>query len=167
MPPSFSVRRAGPSDVDVLCLLIRKLADYERLAHGAEPDASQLALHLDPASSPPCGAYLAEAADGTPVGFALFYLKYSTFLTEWGIHLEDLFVLPEYRRRGIGLELMRCVAREAQREKCGRLELSVLDWNRNAIDFYERLGARPLDDWTTYRFAGRALTELAGRSTTS
>ncbi len=167
MAPTFSVRRARPQDAEVLCSLIRELAIYEHLEHKAQPDAVKLAGQLDPAGSPPCGAFVAELSDGTPVGFALFYFKYSTFLTDWGMHLEDLFVVTEYRQRGIGASLMRSVAKEAVNRECRRLELSVLDWNSNAIAFYERLGGLPLDDWTTYRLSGRALDELARQSSSA
>jgi GNAT superfamily N-acetyltransferase len=99
--------------------------------------------------------------DGRPVGFALFFHNFSTFLGRPGIYLEDLFVLPEQRGQGIGRMLLAHLARLAVDRGCGRLEWAVLDWNRDAIQFYERLGARPNSDWTVYRLAGEALTGLA------
>ena len=99
--------------------------------------------------------------DGRPVGFALFFHNFSTFLGRPGIYLEDLFVLPENRGEGIGRMLLAHLARLAVERGCGRLEWAVLDWNRDAIQFYERLGARPNSDWTVYRLAGEALTGLA------
>jgi len=160
MSMSFSIREAVPSDADTICSLIRELADFERLSHEANPDPSLLADHLSPDACPRCGALLAETTAGT-IGFALFYFKYSTFLTDWGLHLEDLYVRPEHRRQGIGQALLKAVADSATKSGCRRLELSVLDWNRGAIDFYLRLGAVPLDDWTTMRFVDRALQRLS------
>jgi GNAT superfamily N-acetyltransferase len=95
-----------------------------------------------------------------PVGFALYFHNFSTFLAQPGIYLEDLFVLPGHRGRGIGRALLRHLAQVAVERGCGRLEWSVLDWNRDAIDFYERLGARPNSEWTVYRLAGEALNAL-------
>ena len=160
---TYTIRRAGPDDADALCLLIRELAAFEKLDHEAEPSASQLANQLKRNASPPCGAFLAESADGRPIGFALFYFKYSTFLTDWGIHLEDLFVHEEQRGRGVGRSLMRAVAQNAVQSGCKRLELSVLNWNREAVEFYRNLGAEPLDDWTTFRFSGGSLKTLGRR----
>ncbi len=99
--------------------------------------------------------------DGRPVGFALFFHTFSTFLGRPGIYLEDLFVIPEHRGQGIGRMLLAHLVRLAVERGCGRLEWAVLDWNRDAIQFYERLGARPNSDWTVYRLAGEALTGLA------
>jgi GNAT superfamily N-acetyltransferase len=98
--------------------------------------------------------------DGEPVGFALFFHNFSTFLAQPGIYLEDLFVLPDHRGGGIGRALLKELARLAVERGCGRLEWAVLDWNRDAIGFYERLGARPNSEWTVYRLAGEALTTL-------
>jgi GNAT superfamily N-acetyltransferase len=99
--------------------------------------------------------------DGEPVGFALFFHNYSTFLAQRGIYLEDLFVRPEARGKGVGFALLRALARIAVQRGCGRLEWAVLDWNHLAIDFYKRIGARPLDDWTVFRLTGNALENLA------
>ena len=99
--------------------------------------------------------------DGEPVGFALFFHNYSTFLAQRGIYLEDLFVRPEARGKGVGFALLRALARIAVQRGCGRLEWAVLDWNQLAIDFYKRIGARPLDDWTVFRLTGNALENLA------
>ncbi len=161
MPTAYTIRPATPDDAETVCELICALAEFEKLRHKANPSPHRLARQLAPDSSPPCGSLLAEADGGGAVGFALYYYKYSSFLTDWGVHLEDLFVRPEYRRRGIGTDLLRAVARLAVESNCGRLELSVLDWNRGALDLYEGLGAEPLSDWTTYRFSGRSLERLA------
>lgn len=156
------IRPATPDDAPVLHDLILALADYEKLRDEAEAGSeADLRAHLQPGANPALGALIAEADDGTAVGFALFFPVYSTFNTNWGLHLEDLFVRPEHRGRGIGLGLMRAVAAEAVRRGCVRMEWAVLDWNTPAIGFYERLGARPLDDWTTMRLTGDALATLA------
>ena len=165
MDSRYSVRKAVPSDAPALCRLIRELAAYEKLSREADPVSSKLEAQMKSDASPPVAAFLAETDGGDAVGFALFYYKYSTFLTEWGVHLEDLFVVPDHRKRGVGSTLMRAVAQEAVGSGCRRLELSVLDWNRSAIEFYERLGAVPLDDWTTFRFSGDALGNLGQKAT--
>ena len=99
--------------------------------------------------------------DGEPLGFALFFHNYSTFLAQRGIYLEDLFVIPAARGKGVGFALLSHLARIALERDCGRLEWAVLDWNQLAIDFYKRIGAKPLDDWTTFRMTGDALEQLA------
>jgi GNAT superfamily N-acetyltransferase len=106
---------------------------------------------------------IAEDA-GRPAGFALFFHNFSTFLGRPGIYLEDLFIKPEFRGKGIGREVLAFLARLAIERGCGRLEWAVLDWNARAIAFYERLGARPLDDWTVFRLAGRELERFSRRS---
>lgn len=159
--PAFRIRTADPGDASKIAMLIRELADYERLTDEAAPDVSRLARHLAEASSPRCEAVLAEReTDGEPLGFALFFQHYSTFLTRWGIYLEDLFVRPDWRGKGIGFELLRAVARIAAERGCERMEWAVLDWNTSAIDFYHRLGAKPMGDWTTMRLNGDAIRRL-------
>lgn len=157
------IRPATPDDVPLLRTLILALADYEKLRDEAEAGCREadLRAHLQPDANPALGALIAETDDGSAAGFALYFPVYSTFNTNWGLHLEDLFVRPEYRGQGIGLALMRAVAAEAVRRGCVRMEWAVLDWNAPAIGFYERLGARPLDDWTTMRLTGDALAALA------
>ena len=103
------------------------------------------------------------AEDGDPAGFALFFHSFSTFLGRPGIYLEDLYVRPEFRGRGVGRALLVHLARLAKERGCGRLEWSVLDWNEPAIGFYGRIGASPVDGWTVYRVTGEALEGLAGR----
>ena len=156
---TYHLRAAGPEDAERLAALILELADYERLRHEARPDAHALAAHLAPDARPRCEALLAEV-DGEAVGFALYFPNYSTFLTRWGIYLEDLYVRPDWRGRGIGFALLRRVAQATVERGGRRLDWSVLDWNAPALDFYRRLGARPLDDWTTMRLAGDALRRL-------
>ena len=154
------IRKAEPADVPVIAGLIRGLARYEKLEDGVSLTEELLAKNLfGPRRY--AETLLAEE-DGTPVGFALFFHNFSTFLALPGIYLEDLFVVPEQRGRGIGRALLKRLAKIAVERGCGRLEWSVLDWNRDAIGFYERLGAMPNTEWTVYRLAGEALTSLGG-----
>ena len=112
-------------------------------------------------SSKPAAEVIIASLDGKPMGFALFFANYSTFLAQRGIYLEDLFVRPDARGNGVGFALLAALAQIAVERGCGRLEWSVLDWNQLAIDFYERIGAKPLDDWTMFRMTGEALERLA------
>lgn len=147
------VRSAEPADVGVLFSLIQALAEYEKLSHAVTGNTEALKDHLF-GSRPYAEAILAEYA-GQAVGFALFFYNYSTFLTKPGIYLEDLFVLPEYRRQGIGKTLLTYLAQLALERDCGRLEWSVLDWNESAIAFYEHMGASILPDWRICRLTGK------------
>jgi GNAT superfamily N-acetyltransferase len=157
------VRAAGPGDAAQVAHFIRELARYERLEHQLDLDLGRLAAHLG-GPQPACGALLAEQ-DGAPVGFALFFPTYSTFRTQACMHLEDLFVLPELRGRGIGLLLLRAVAAAAVARGCPRLDWNVLDWNTDAIGFYERQGAHLLADWRVCRLEGEALQRAAAAAT--
>jgi len=156
---TLNLRPATPVDVPVLFELIQALAEYENLSHAVTGNADALSEHLF-GSRPYVEAILAESA-GEAVGFALFFTNYSTFLTQPGIYLEDLFVLPGYRRRGIGKAILTYLAQLAVERSCGRLEWSVLDWNQPAIAFYHRLGAAILEDWRICRVTGESLTQLA------
>lgn len=159
---SFTIRSAHPGDAEAVCGLIRELAAYEKLSHEAHPDPDAVRQHLAPGASPRCEALLAvDDASGEVFGFALFFPNYSTFLTRWGIYLEDLFVRPDHRGRGAGLALLRAVAERVVQRGGSRLDWSVLDWNTLAIDFYRKLGARPMNDWTTFRLDGEALKRFA------
>jgi GNAT superfamily N-acetyltransferase len=153
------LRSATRDDVPVIAELIRGLARFEKLEQEVVMTEELLAAGLF-GDRPYAEVVLAED-DGRPVGFALFFHNFSTFLGRPGIYLEDLFVLPERRGSGIGRMLLAHLARLAVERGCGRLEWAVLDWNRDAIKFYERLGARPNSDWTVYRLAGEALAGLA------
>ena len=153
------LRSATRDDVPVIAELIRGLARFEKLEQEVVMTDELLASGLF-GDRQYAEVVLAED-DGRPVGFALFFHNFSTFLGRPGIYLEDLFVLPEQRGQGIGRMLLAHLARLAVERGCGRLEWAVLDWNRDAIKFYERLGARPNSDWTVYRLAGEALTGLA------
>jgi len=161
-PPTqhaLTIRPARPGDEQALFGLIGALAEYEKLSHAVTGSAEKLARDLFGAR-PAAEALLVEA-DLRPVAFALFFHNYSTFLTQRGLYLEDIFVLPEYRRQGIGRALLRRVAEVAKARGCGRLEWSVLDWNDSAIAFYESLGANVLPDWRICRVAGEQLGALA------
>ena len=154
------LRPATRADVPVILQLIRGLAEYERLAH--ECVATEAALTETLFGAQPQAEVVLAFADDRPAGFALFFHNYSTFLAKQGIYLEDLFVFPEFRGRGIGKRLLQHLAALAVERKCGRLEWSVLDWNTDAIRFYESLGAKAMDEWTVYRVTGPALARLAG-----
>jgi len=152
------IRKGERADVPVIAELIRGLARFEKLEHEVTMTEDMLAANL---FGPHHYAETLIAEDeGAAVGFALFFHNFSTFLARPGIYLEDLFVIPEQRGRGVGRELLRELARLAVERECGRLEWAVLDWNRDAIAFYERLGARPNSDWTIYRLSGEALSSL-------
>ena len=156
------IRAAEATDVDRIFELILGLADYEQLTDKVTGNTELLRSHLfgDRAC---VEAIVAELGDLT-VGFALFFPTYSTFLTQPGIHLEDVFVQPEYRRQGVGKALMTAIAKIAHDRGCGRLEWSVLDWNQNAIEFYQSLGATVLPDWKTCRMSATTLAEIAAKS---
>jgi GNAT superfamily N-acetyltransferase len=158
---SIRIRSATKEDVPVLAELIRGLARYEKLEHQVVMTEDLLAAGLFGAR--PYAEVLLAVDEDRPVGFALFFHNFSTFLGRPGIYLEDLFVVPEERAGGIGRALLEHLARLAVDRGCGRLEWAVLDWNRDAIAFYERLGARPNSDWTVYRLTGEALATLAGQ----
>lgn len=156
---SVRVRTATSADVAVLVEMIHALADYERLGAECLVEQGSLRDHLF-GSSPVAEVLIAEISDD-PVGFALFFGTYSTFLARPGIWLEDLFVRPEHRGRGVGRTLLTELAQLAAERGCGRVEWSVLSWNQQATGFYLGLGARLLDDWTTCRLDGEALAALA------
>jgi GNAT superfamily N-acetyltransferase len=156
---NLHLRFAEAADVPVIAELIRGLARFEKLEGEVTMTEELLAKNL---FGPRPYAETLIAQDGPAVvGFALFFHNFSTFLAQPGIYLEDLFVVPEQRGRGIGRALLERLAQIAVERGCGRLEWSVLDWNRDAITFYERLGAIPNSDWTVYRLAGEPLLGLA------
>lgn len=159
--PAPLIRTATRDDVPLILEFIRGLADYEKLTHEVEATEQKLRATLFPEA----GASIAHcvlAFDGeVPAGFALFFFNYSTFLARPGLYLEDLFVKPEFRGRGIGKALFLHLAQLANARGCGRMEWSVLDWNQPAIDFYESLGARRLREWQICRLTGDALVRYA------
>lgn len=159
MPPNLTLRPAQPEDSAVVLEFIRALAEYEKLSHECTATEEQVRATLLSAGTG-AGCVLA-LVDGVPAGFAVFFSNYSTFLARPGIYLEDLFVKPEFRKRGIGRALILHLARLANQRGCGRVEWSVLDWNKPAIEFYESLGARILPDWRVCRLTGAALARYA------
>lgn len=155
----LTVRFATPDDAETLHRFIVALATYERAAEEVRVTPAVLRAQL--AERPPPFECLIAEIDGAPAGFALFVKNYSTWLGRPGIWLEDLFVPPELRGRGVGRRLLVELAVVAVARGYGRLEWSVLDWNEPAIGFYRRLGAAPLDDWTVYRLTGEPLAALS------
>ena len=153
------IRPATASDLALILSFIRELAEYEKLEHEAVTNEELLNAALF--SPNPAAEVILAFSGEAPAGFALFFQSFSTFLGRPGIYLEDLFVRLPYRRRGIGTELFRRIARIAIERGCGRLEWSVLNWNRSSIEFYQRLDASPMSDWTTYRLTGVALDRLS------
>jgi len=156
---SFSLRPATPADIPVILGCIRALAKYERLAH--ECVATEALLHESLFGLRPAAEVLLAFAGEEPAGFALWFESYSTFLAKPGLYLEDLFVHPQHRGRGLGRQLLRHLAQVAVERGYGRVEWSVLDWNVDAIGFYRSLGAELLDDWRRCRLAGDAIPALA------
>jgi GNAT superfamily N-acetyltransferase len=153
------IRTGEPADVPLIAELIRGLARYERLEHEVVMTEEKLTDTLF--GEHRYAETLIAEMDEKPVGFALFFHNYSTFLAQPGIYLEDLFVMPDQRGGGVGRALLGRLAQIAVDRGCGRLEWAVLDWNRDAIGFYERLGARPNSEWTVYRLTGEALRSVA------
>ena len=157
--PDLTLRWAGPSDTGTILGFIKELADYEKLSHEVVATEETLRASLFEGRRV-AEVVLAELA-GTPVGFALFFHNFSTFLGRPGIYLEDLYVTPGMRGKGIGAALLSFLGRLACERGCGRLEWAVLDWNAPAIGFYRSLGAQPMDEWTVFRLTGDALRRLA------
>ena len=155
----LAIVSATEQDVPIILETIRELAEYEKLLDRvvATEESVQAALFGE---NPRLYCDIAEW-NGEPAGFAVWFYNYSTFLARHGIYVEDLFVKPDYRGKGIGKALLVALAARAGREGCGRVEWSVLDWNEAAISFYESLGARPVGGWTVYRLTGEALQKLA------
>ena len=154
------IRVAAREDVPLILEFIRGLASYEKLLDSCVATEESLANTLFGARA--YAEVLIAEWDSAPTGFALFFHNYSTFLARPGIYLEDLFVDPEYRGKGIGKGLLVELARLAVERGCGRLEWSVLDWNEPSIGFYKSLGAVALDEWSIFRLTGSALAALAG-----
>jgi len=157
----LALRPATPDDTPLILDLIRGLAAYEKLQHEVEATEERLRATLFPAQGRPAAECVLAFVDAAPAGFALFFTNYSTFLAKPGLYLEDLFVQPAWRGRGVGRALLLHVARLANARGCGRMEWTVLDWNQPAIDFYEKLGARRMREWQICRLTGAALRQYA------
>jgi GNAT superfamily N-acetyltransferase len=155
----IEIRPATPRDVPLILAFIRELAEYERLAH--EVRATEAQLHATLFAPHPAAEVVIAEYGGAPAGFALFFASYSTWEGKPGLYLEDLFVRPEARGKGIGRRLLEHLARLTLKRGWARLEWRVLDWNEPTIAFYKKLGAAALDDWTVFRVAGDSLENLA------
>jgi len=156
---SLQIREATEADVHVILWFIRQLAEYERLTH--EAVMTEEALRESLFGSRRSAEVLLAYYDDKPVGFAVFFHNFSTFLGKPGLYLEDLFVIPEMRGKGFGKALLLRLAKIACDRNCGRFEWAVLDWNKPSIEFYKKLGAIPMDEWTIFRVTGDALKRLA------
>lgn len=157
--PHFVIRPAVIQDTALILQFIKELADYEKLLHEVVADEDTLRKSLF-GETPHAKVVIGEY-DGKPVSFALYFHNFSTFLGRPGIYLEDLYVQPDMRGKGLGKILLGYLATLAKELNCGRLEWWVLDWNKPAIDFYQSLGAQPMDEWTVNRVTGEALDKLA------
>jgi len=153
------IEPATERDVPVILLLIKALAAYERMT--GDVMADEALVHASLFGPAPSAEVVIARVGAEPVGFAVWFHNYSTFLGRRGLYLEDLFVMPEWRGRGIGRALLVHLAQVAVERNCGRLEWSVLNWNEPAIRFYRSLGAKPMDDWTVYRLTGDDIARLA------
>ena len=157
--PQFTIRPATSDDVPRLLAFIHGMAEYEHLTH--QVTATEEALLASLFGDPPAAEALLAFVDGEPAGFVVYFHTYSTFLARRSMYLEDLYVSPEYRRRGLGTLLLRRVAAIAVERGCGRFEWLALDWNTDARRFYEDLGAEMLPEWRVFRIHGDALSQLA------
>jgi len=155
----MKIRMANKDDANVIFSLIKELAIYEKGEHEVLTTVTEINETLFGNNSV-ASALIAEV-NNKIVGYAVYFYNYSTWLGKNGIHMEDLYVTPEYRKYGIGKALLKKIANIAVNEKCGRVEWSVLDWNTPAIEFYESLGAEPQDEWTVYRLSGGDLLTFA------
>ena len=158
MENTLTFRSAERKDVPLILNFIRALAEYEHMADQVVADEATLEEWLFDRQK---AEVIFAVLEGREVGFALFFHNFSTFLGRAGLYLEDLFVLPEYRNRGVGKAILRRLAALAVERRCGRLEWWCLDWNAPSIAFYRSLGAEPMSDWTVYRIAGDTLRALA------
>ena len=155
----LSIRPATVTDVPVILQLIRDLAAYERAPNEVTAIKEQLVDVLF--GKKPAAEVLLAFENGTPAGFAVFFHNFSTWLGRPGLYLEDLFVKPEMRGKGYGHALLVDLAKIARERGCGRMEWAVLDWNDPAIQFYRKLGAKPMDEWTVFRLTGDGIAKLA------
>ncbi len=151
----IQIRPATPHDVPLILAFVRELATYEKLAH--EVVATESDMHAALFGDRPVVETVIASLDGEPVGYALFFPTFSTFLGKPGLYLEDLYVRPAARGLGVGRKLLEHLARLTVERGWGRLEWSVLDWNEPSIAFYKKMGARPMDEWTVFRLAGESL----------
>ncbi|KMQ70996.1 GNAT family N-acetyltransferase [Chryseobacterium koreense] len=154
----FKIRKATEQDIPTIFDLIKKLAVYEKLENEVVTSEEELKKNVFDNGF---AKVLIGEEDGNPVGFALYFYNFSTFVGKPGIYLEDLFVEPDRRGKGYGKKLLIELAKIAETENCGRFEWSVLDWNTPSIEFYKSLGAKPMDEWTVFRLDKQGISELA------
>ena len=159
---NFEIRLAASDDVPSILAFIKSLAEFEYLSN--EVTVTETDLQKSLFGPNPAAEVVIGFAEGEPAGFAVFFHNYSTFLGQRGMYLEDIFVNPEYRRKGLGKMLLVYVADIAVERECGRFEWSVLDWNEDAARFYKELGAEVMSDWRTFRMQGDALRRLSKSS---
>lgn len=157
--PRIEIRPATPPDVPLIIAFLNELATYEKLAH--EVVATEADMHAALFGERPVIETVIGSLDGEPVGYALYFPTFSTFLGKPGLYLEDLYVRPAARGFGVGRKLLEHLARITVERGWGRLEWSVLDWNEPSIAFYKKMGAKPMDEWTVFRLTGEALEKLA------
>ncbi|MDG9978521.1 GNAT family N-acetyltransferase [Ectopseudomonas oleovorans] len=158
----LTIRPATPDDAELILRFITELAIYEKAEHEVKTDAAGIRDSLFAERATAHGLICEH--QGRPIGYAVYFFNYSTWLGKHGLYLEDLYVSPEARGLGAGKALLRHLAQVAVARDCGRFEWSVLDWNTPAIDFYQSFGARPQSEWTTYRLTGQALLDFAAGS---
>lgn len=154
----FQIRKAVEADAPIILNLITQLAVYEKLEHEVVTNAEELREQIF--VNRYADVLIAEE-DNKPVGFALYFFNFSTFVGKPGLYLEDLFIEPEHRGKGYGKKLLIELANIAQNKNCGRMEWSVLDWNQPSIDFYKSLSAKPMDEWTVFRLTQNEINHLA------
>lgn len=159
---NISIREAAAEDAPLILEFIKRLAEYEKLSDCVT--ATEEGLRESIFDKGYAHALICRSG-GVPAGFAVYFFNYSTFVGKPGLYLEDIFVLPEYRGRGLGRALFARLGKIAEEKGCGRLELAVLDWNEPSIGFYKARGARPMDDWTVYRLDREAIAGLAAGDT--
>ncbi|GAB4300519.1 MAG: GNAT family N-acetyltransferase [Ignavibacteriaceae bacterium] len=159
MDKKIKIRFASRADSKLILSFIRELAEYERLADSVTADEYKIKKFLF--SDKSFAECLIADYNDKPVGFALFFHNFSTFVGKPGIYLEDLYVQPEYRGKGIGKALLLEIIRTARKRDCGRVEWAVLDWNKPAISFYESLGAKPMNEWTVFRLDEKDISRLS------
>lgn len=154
----LTIRKASIEDSELIYNFIKELAEFEKLSHEVKSSVNDIKKSLF--SDNPIAKVMLAFENVTPVGFALYFFNFSTFVGKKGLYLEDLFVKPEFRKKGYGKALLKSVAKEAVINECGRMEWSVLDWNP-AREFYEHLGAKPMNNWIMYRIVGDKLLALS------
>ena len=159
---NIEIKKVEEADLPLLLWFIKRIAEYEKLSQEVTATVDTLKDSFF-GSRANAEAYIGYLA-GEPVAYAVYFYNFSSFLGKKGMYLEDLFVLPEHRGKGIGKDILMFLAEKANSEGCGRFEWAVLDWNTSAIDFYKSLGAVPMDEWTVFRLSGKELEKYARKS---